>query len=484
MLKHFRYIILFLLLCCLGIVSATNVYADMCGGVDTSFLECNEGGVGGVTHIIMLVVNILSIGVAIAGFVVICIFGSRILSSKGESSKTSEAKKHLYETIIGLACYAVAWALLNWLLPGGDFTLSNIGGGTVSISFTEPLEVGKTIAPNITIGGDSKTTYTLRSSDPQIANIVGSYVKCLAVGTANITAISDSGGISETTVTCIEPVKKEPEDEGGSGGSSGSNSDDDEEDESGSGGGGSSDGGGASDDSSTDKKIAIVLGASQVGRIAGSSYANVKSYTGASGYKYKTSNGTLKFIYSGGTGFSYQAGSGWSEAESVFGKYADKKDSTAFFVFFSLTGNDAKNYTCDEISTMNGEMAMQMSTYAQLISQKKAEGYNVSGFISSVQPVEPSNSNKNASVAKNNGSKKCDSSYRSNYKYKLYNDTMESLSAMHPDIFYLETFDAIVDASFNFTPDWSDYSTTDGIHFNNSTAKKYFKFWMGQSGSL
>ena len=108
MLKHFRYIILFLLLCCLGIVSATNVYADMCGGVDTSFLECNEGGVGGVTHIIMLVVNILSIGVAIAGFVVICIFGSRILSSKGESGKTSEAKKHLYETIIGLACYAVA----------------------------------------------------------------------------------------------------------------------------------------------------------------------------------------------------------------------------------------------------------------------------------------------------------------------------------------------------------------------------------------
>ena len=211
MLKHSRYIILFLLLCCLGIASATNVYADMCGGVDTSFLECNEGGVGGVTHIIMLVVNILSIGVAIAGFVVICIFGSRILSSKGESSKTSEAKKHLYETIIGLACYAVAWALLNWLLPGGDFTLSNIGGGTVSISFTEPLEVGKTIAPNITIGGDSKTTYTLRSSDPQIANIVGSYVKCLAVGTANITAISDSGGISETTVTCIEPVKEEPE---------------------------------------------------------------------------------------------------------------------------------------------------------------------------------------------------------------------------------------------------------------------------------
>ena len=90
-------------------------------GVETAILkDCGgkEAGSGeGIKCVVQLVVDILSIGVGIFGVIGIAITGIQYLTAGGSEEQTRKAKRRLFEIIIGLAVYAVAAALLSWLLP-------------------------------------------------------------------------------------------------------------------------------------------------------------------------------------------------------------------------------------------------------------------------------------------------------------------------------------------------------------------------------
>ena len=85
-----------------------NVLTD-CGDPD------NKDGIGCV---LKLVVEILSIGVGILAVVGISVSGIQYLTAGGSEEKTRKAKRRIFEIVIGLAAYAVMYALLQWLLPG------------------------------------------------------------------------------------------------------------------------------------------------------------------------------------------------------------------------------------------------------------------------------------------------------------------------------------------------------------------------------
>ena len=81
-----------------------------------------NGDGGGIICVVKLVVNILSVLVGIAGVIGITVVGIQYLTAGGNEEQTRKAKRRLFEIILGVAAYAVGYALLYWLLPGFSTT--------------------------------------------------------------------------------------------------------------------------------------------------------------------------------------------------------------------------------------------------------------------------------------------------------------------------------------------------------------------------
>lgn len=102
--------------------------ADNCDdGVSTNIIgengcwkENNDKG-DGVYHILLIILNILTFGVGVAGTLGVVLSGIQYLTAGDNTTKTAKAKNRLIQVIIGLVIYAVMWGVLQWLLPGGIF---------------------------------------------------------------------------------------------------------------------------------------------------------------------------------------------------------------------------------------------------------------------------------------------------------------------------------------------------------------------------
>lgn len=107
---------------------APKVFAADCGedGVKTSVLGedgCVTGTDDGsaIFSVLNIVLQVLTYGVGIAGTFAIVIVGIQYMTAKDNAGRMAAAKTRLIAIIIGLAAYAVMWAFLQWLLPGGIF---------------------------------------------------------------------------------------------------------------------------------------------------------------------------------------------------------------------------------------------------------------------------------------------------------------------------------------------------------------------------
>lgn len=99
-----------------------------CGGVETSVIQCEQPGTGtdirgsGIWGILLLVINILTAGVGVAAVAGIIYASILYTSSGGEIDKTKKAMTIISDIVIGVVAYALMYAALNFLVPGGLFT--------------------------------------------------------------------------------------------------------------------------------------------------------------------------------------------------------------------------------------------------------------------------------------------------------------------------------------------------------------------------
>lgn len=101
-------------------VMATNGLTSF--GVEANILkDCasksNDNRGGGIICLLELIVDVLSIGVGVLGVIGISVVGIQYLTAGGSEEKTRKAKRRMFEIIIGLAAYAVVYALLKFILP-------------------------------------------------------------------------------------------------------------------------------------------------------------------------------------------------------------------------------------------------------------------------------------------------------------------------------------------------------------------------------
>lgn len=91
---------------------------------------------GGITSILVWVINFLAAGVGIAVVIGLIFGGITYIASDGDSNKAKQGKDIIVNAIIGLFLFMFLWAAVNFLIPGGLFT----GGG--SSQSIPPSQVG------------------------------------------------------------------------------------------------------------------------------------------------------------------------------------------------------------------------------------------------------------------------------------------------------------------------------------------------------
>ena len=103
--------------------SPTPTQSTYDGTVKTNYFgTVKEDGSGcGVFTIINFIIEVLTIGVVIIGVISIAIAGITYLSAKDNIGQTVQAKRRISEIVIGLIAYAMIYAVLSFLLPGGTF---------------------------------------------------------------------------------------------------------------------------------------------------------------------------------------------------------------------------------------------------------------------------------------------------------------------------------------------------------------------------
>lgn len=99
----------------------TPVWADDC--VDTAILGggqvCDDGSGSAVFDILNLVLDIMTGLVGVAAVIGMVISGIQYTTSSGDEAKMVKAKNRIVQIVIGLIVWALMWAVLSWLMPGG-----------------------------------------------------------------------------------------------------------------------------------------------------------------------------------------------------------------------------------------------------------------------------------------------------------------------------------------------------------------------------
>ena len=100
--------------------------AAKCGGVTTSIISCPESGSkdpqnNGVWGLLILGINILTAGIAVAAVTGIIWGGFMYLTASDSADQVRKAKMILWNTTIGIVVYALMYSFLNFLIPGGLF---------------------------------------------------------------------------------------------------------------------------------------------------------------------------------------------------------------------------------------------------------------------------------------------------------------------------------------------------------------------------
>jgi len=104
------------------------VTGNDCGGVDTSIIKCDATNTGnkiennGIWALLLIAINVMTAGVgvlAVGGIV----YGSILYTTaEDKADQVNQAINIIRNVIIGLVAFALMWAVLNFIIPGGVFS--------------------------------------------------------------------------------------------------------------------------------------------------------------------------------------------------------------------------------------------------------------------------------------------------------------------------------------------------------------------------
>ena len=105
------------------------VDALTCGGVETSVLKCDDGSPSlnniedtGIWKLLISILSIITAGVGVVAVGGMVYGGVLYTTARGKPEQTKKAITVISNVGIGLIMYALMWAFLNYMIPGGVFS--------------------------------------------------------------------------------------------------------------------------------------------------------------------------------------------------------------------------------------------------------------------------------------------------------------------------------------------------------------------------
>ena len=104
-----------------GFTVALPTYAadtsNSCAGVDTILIDCDDSE-NGIEYLLEDIIDIFMAVVGVLAVIGIGIVGTQYLTAGGNEEQVRKAKRRLFEIVIGLGVFVLAYAFLKFLLPG------------------------------------------------------------------------------------------------------------------------------------------------------------------------------------------------------------------------------------------------------------------------------------------------------------------------------------------------------------------------------
>ena len=95
---------------------------ENCANILKAFCKNNEGDIGGIVY---LVLNILTVGIIVAGTIGIIVCGFLILTARENQEQVAKAKKRLFEILLGLGVWTIGSGLVALFIPNFNGTLES-----------------------------------------------------------------------------------------------------------------------------------------------------------------------------------------------------------------------------------------------------------------------------------------------------------------------------------------------------------------------
>ena len=306
-------------------------------------------------------------------------------------------------------------------------TLNQTSGVVYTNSNNKIVKINATISPS----NAANKNVTWSSSNTNVATVNNGEITGINPGTATITALTEDGGFKAHYQITVK------------------------------------------------QKAIIVITASQGVRMD----KWFKTYTSKNGNYYSKANNTLKYVYLSGSGFDFQYGEGLNKAiDFIKTQYSSIKNYIDLNVYFTMTGNSVKTFTCDQINT-SSEYNNIASKYNSSIKKIKDLGYKVNGFVITHSPLNTKHplASKNK-IVYSHKPEACKSGYRSAWKYYLSNERIKKVVSgnSYPNIRIVDNwsnFLRVTDAA-NRKFEWLQKFTTpedDALHWDEPTTKRYMQ---------
>ncbi len=103
-------------------------YAANCGGADTAIISCDADNSGndvennGIWALLLIALNIMTAGVGILAVGGIVYGAILYTTAEDKADQVKKATGIIQNVVIGLVMFALMYAALNFLIPGGIFS--------------------------------------------------------------------------------------------------------------------------------------------------------------------------------------------------------------------------------------------------------------------------------------------------------------------------------------------------------------------------
>lgn len=190
----------------LGLISPATAQAATCDKNETVIIECGND-TNGIWAILLIVINVLTAGVGVVAVLGIVYASILWTTAEDNANQLNQAKGIITNVVIGLLAFALMWAGLNFIVPGGVFDRNySFASKTNTVDSTLHVPTGTDSGSGPTGGGGTDGPTDSTVSPDQIKSVRNLRDASVSSGTLKAKTLYRSAALSNLTTKGSEQM--------------------------------------------------------------------------------------------------------------------------------------------------------------------------------------------------------------------------------------------------------------------------------------